>query len=66
MSEPVRTGTGIHVLELLERERDSVPPFDEIREQVHGEWRRRQGERALRDYLDDLRAAAEVETASAN
>jgi parvulin-like peptidyl-prolyl isomerase len=64
-SAPVRSGSGYHVLRVLEREPESAPPFDEIREQVQAEWTRRGGDRALRRYLDELRADADVRVAGA-
>lgn len=55
VSDPVRSGTGVHILELVDQEPSRTPPLDEIEEQVRSEWRRRQGDRALRAYLDGLR-----------
>lgn len=60
ISEPVRSGMGTHVIQLLDRERAYTPPFEEIREQVAKEWRRKLGDRALRAYLDGLRDDIEV------
>jgi parvulin-like peptidyl-prolyl isomerase len=60
VSDPVRSGTGYHVLEVVERQSDSVPALADVRPQVVNEYRRRAGERALRDYLDELRANADV------
>jgi parvulin-like peptidyl-prolyl isomerase len=60
ISDPVRSGTGYHVFVLAERERERVPPFEEIREQVRAEWVRRSGDTALRAYLDGLRRDADV------
>ena len=60
VSEPVRSGTGYHVLQLVERQPDVVPSLAEIQPQVVAEFRRRAGDRALRAYLDDLRARAHV------
>lgn len=62
-SEPVRSGSGIHLVQLVARERATTPPLAKIREQVRVDWRRRQGDRALRSYLDELRARAEIEVA---
>ena len=64
LSEPVRSGTGIHVLQLVEREAPITPPLSEIEPQVESEWRRRLGSDALRRYLDELRAQADVATRS--
>lgn len=55
VSDAVQSGTGVHLLLLVEREPARTPPLDEIVEQVRSEWRRRQGDRALRSYLDGLR-----------
>lgn len=60
VSEPVRSGTGYHVLQVMERQPDTLAELDGIRPQVVAELRRRAGERALRTYLDELRANATV------
>ncbi len=65
ISGPVRSGTGYHVFELLEREEARIPGFEEIPEQVRNEWVRRAGDRALREYLDQLRERARVELSDA-
>lgn len=62
-SDVVRSGTGFHVIEMLGRRNAETPPFEQIAESVEGEYRRRQGERALRETLDDLRDGAEVRVA---
>jgi parvulin-like peptidyl-prolyl isomerase len=64
VSAPVRSGMGLHVFVLIEREAERVPPFEEVVAQVEAEWVRRAGDRALRRYLDDLRDAAQVRTAA--
>jgi hypothetical protein len=61
VSEPVRSSTGYHVLELVEREAGWLPPLLEIRDEVETEFRRRAGEKALRAYLNDLRSRADIE-----
>jgi hypothetical protein len=61
VSEPIRSSTGYHVLQVVEREPDSAPDLEDIRPQVVAEFRRRSGERALREYLDDLRTRAAIE-----
>lgn len=60
ISQPVRSGTGYHVFLLVDREEERIPPYKEISQLVRKEWVRRAGDRALRSYLDDLRARAEV------
>jgi len=62
VSAPVRSGMGLHVFQMIEREEARVPPFEAVSEQVRAEWVRRAGDRALRGYLDDLRKDARVQT----
>jgi parvulin-like peptidyl-prolyl isomerase len=64
VSEPVRSGAGFHVLQVLERQADAAPPLEQIAEQVLAEYRRRAGEHALRAYLDELRSRADIEVRS--
>jgi peptidylprolyl isomerase len=59
-SDPLRSPQGYHVLQLREREATRTPPLAEIEEQVRAEIRRRAGDRALRERLDELRARGEV------
>ncbi len=63
ISDPVRSSTGYHVLQLLERGGATAPEFADVREQVLSEYRRRKADDALRAYLDDLRSRADVEVA---
>ena len=64
VSDPVRSSAGFHVLLLLNRDELTVPPLADIEDEVREEWRRRNGERALRTQLDDLRSRASVEVAA--
>ncbi len=59
-SEPVRSGSGYHLLHLVDRDPPVVPDFDDIEPLVRREWTRRTGDRALRAYLDELRRDAEI------
>lgn len=60
VSDPVRSADGYHVLEVVERDSTTVPPLAEIEPQVRDELRRRSSDTALRKYLDDLRARANI------
>ncbi len=62
VSAPVRSGMGLHVFQLIEREEAHVPAFEQVTAQVQAEWVRRAGDRALRGYLDDLREAAQLQS----
>jgi hypothetical protein len=63
VSDPVASGSALHVLWLVAREPAVAPPLAEIEPQVRTEWRRREGDAALRRYLDGLRARADVRLA---
>ena len=65
VSDPVRSTAGVHVLVLVAREPERVPPLAEIEDEVRVEWHRRAGERALRAQLDALRARATLEVGGA-
>lgn len=60
ISPPVRSGTGFHILQLIERRSGEPPPFEEIRPQVANEFRRRAADQALRTYLDELRSRSTI------
>lgn len=60
VSQPIASLGGYHVVQVLEREPDATPPFDEIRESVRAELERRRGDEALHAYLDELRRDAGV------
>lgn len=51
---------GYRVLRVLERQPAAARPFDEIREQVLIEYRRRAGERAVRRFLEERRERAQI------
>jgi hypothetical protein len=62
LSEPLRVKTGYLLLEVLQRWDDQVPPFAEVRDEVAATLRRKRSEEALREYVDDLRRSAVIET----
>jgi hypothetical protein len=64
-SGPLTSPAGVHLLQLVAAEAAVAPPFESVREQVEAELRRRAGDRALREYLDELRASAEIALAPA-
>jgi hypothetical protein len=61
VSEPVRSGQGVHVLWLVERGDAAARPLADVRSEVAGELARRRDEEALRGYLDHLRGAAQIQ-----
>ena len=60
VSDPVRTGMGVHLLQVIDTTPTVRPSFKEIESQIEAEWVRRAGDRALREYLDQLRADGDV------
>jgi parvulin-like peptidyl-prolyl isomerase len=64
VSEPLRTTGGQAVLVVGAREAGEPPPLAAIEGEVRAEWKRRAGERALRAYVDGLRARADVQVAA--
>jgi parvulin-like peptidyl-prolyl isomerase len=63
-SDPQRSASGYHVLVLLDRAPGFAPKLADVQEEVRAELRRRASDRALRAYLDDLRASADVRVRS--
>jgi len=61
ISEPVSTEFGIHILKLEERQEARLLPLDEVREQLRNYVREQKMAAAVREKLDELRAAANVE-----
>lgn len=63
ISDAVRSAQGYHVLQSIAREPSFTPPLAEIAPLVRAEVVRAQGDRAVRERLDTLRAAAEIRIA---
>jgi peptidylprolyl isomerase len=61
VSDPIRSGTGFHVVQVVERAPDAAPPLSEIRDDVVAVYRRSRSEETLRAYLDELRRQADIE-----
>jgi parvulin-like peptidyl-prolyl isomerase len=57
---PTASSVGYHVIQIVDREPGRTPPLAEIEEAVRAEWVRRAGDRALREYLDELHDRADV------
>jgi PPIC-type PPIASE domain/SurA-like N-terminal domain len=51
-------------VQLRERREGAVPPFDQVRDLVAEEWRRRQAEAALAQYLSQLRRHSRIRYAA--
>jgi hypothetical protein len=59
-SEPLEEAGDVQLLRVAERKGAEVPSYDAVAPQVEAEWRREQADRALREYLDGLRAQADL------
>ena len=61
ISEPVRSGSGFHVLKMVSREAPMVPPLYQIEAQVKAEMRRLAHQGAIKDYVVELRSLADIQ-----
>ena len=59
-SEPIESGGGFYLARVIEREPRIVPAFEQVESLVRQDLKRRRGDQALRDYLDDLRTQTPV------
>lgn len=63
VSEPFRSVFGWHIATLHEKKAPGTRPLDEVKDQIEAALSRELQEKALEDYVDALRAKAEVKTA---
>lgn len=63
VSEPMASGDGYRLLRVKSRSGGTPPRFEDVRELVRTEWRRRATEAELRRFLGDRRARAKVSVA---
>ncbi len=59
-SAPQPDQAGFTIVKLLALQHSETPALEKIREQVLREFQRRAGDDALRDYLEELREAADI------
>lgn len=59
-SEPIESGGGLYLARVIDREPRIIPAFEEVEDLVRQDLKRRRGDQALRDYLDDLRSQIPV------
>jgi parvulin-like peptidyl-prolyl isomerase len=65
VSPVFRTAFGFHIAKLLDRQPPRVKPLPEVEEEIHAELLRQKHTRALENFVDRLRAKAEVREVSA-
>ena len=63
VSEPVRSGSGYHLVRVVERVPGRLPPFESIRDVVLNEYQRRSHDRELRRFLDEQRRIVSIQIA---
>ena len=61
ISDPVETVYGVHILKLEERQESRLLPLDEVREGLRDHVRDEKMARAVRQKIEELRAAADIE-----
>jgi PPIC-type PPIASE domain/SurA-like N-terminal domain len=59
-SAPIQNQGGFYVARLIEREPAIIPELEDVETLVRQDLKRREGDRALRRYLDDLRSETPV------
>ena len=59
-SEPIVTDSGRVVLQLLEKEAGAALPYEQVRDEVRAEYKRRADEAAVRALLAELRASGNI------
>ncbi len=60
VSEPIRAGAGVYLVEVVDREPRRVPELAAVRAQVDAEMQRRAGDDAVRSTLERLRREGRV------
>ncbi len=59
-SQPISSGGNVYLLYLVEYTAGELPEFEQVRELLEQEFVRREGDKALREYLDWLRQRTEI------
>jgi len=57
---PLKSGDSFVLLALVAKLTGEIPPLAEVRDQVLREYQRRENDRALREYLEELRAESDI------
>ena len=60
ISQPIKDNSGYTLLYVIANERAEPQPFDDIKDLVANEYRRRAGDQILRDYMDRMREQADI------
>lgn len=60
VSDIIDTPTAYYLFRVIDVERSAIPPLAEVRDQVVDEYRKRQGDEALRTYLEWLKSRADL------
>jgi parvulin-like peptidyl-prolyl isomerase len=60
VSEPIRSGNGVYVVRVVDREPPGAPPLESVEKQVVAEMKRRAGDDAVVSTLERLREEGDV------
>jgi parvulin-like peptidyl-prolyl isomerase len=60
LSKPVIDGDNVAIIVVINHVKAKARPFEEIKAQVESEFERRRGDAALANYVEDLRASADI------
>jgi parvulin-like peptidyl-prolyl isomerase len=60
LSKPVIDGDNVAIIVVINHVKAKARPFEEIKTQVESEFERRRGDAALANYVEDLRASADI------
>jgi parvulin-like peptidyl-prolyl isomerase len=60
MSDPFRSSFGFHIAKVYGRKPPGVRPLADVREEIVGVLNQERQQKALEDYLDALRAKADI------
>jgi Parvulin-like peptidyl-prolyl isomerase len=61
VSDVVRTRFGLHLIMVNERAAEGARPLDEVRDEIRARLHREKTNKAVRDWLDDLRRKSHIE-----
>ena len=60
ISKPIKIKNGFHILQLIEREDLETPIFEEVKDKILIEYKKRKDDETLREYLEWLKQRADI------
>lgn len=65
ISDVVETQFGYHIIKLIEKKDAGVVPFDEVNDKIQGYLKQTKAQKALLEYVDELKSKAKIEKIAA-